>query len=800
MFFRASTKALSRTTTAGRTGLLARSIRTTTPALAEVCDTTRGSSECLKTLRRADMHYFLPAPCPCLRAQVSIADLHALGSEALIKQGYLTDDAASILDVLMWAELRGNGSGLAELTSGALAPPSRDGKPLGVEYETKLSARIDGDQRAGQLVMQRAVGVAVDKAKQHGVGLVGTRNAGSSTGALGYYLESIANAGLIGLVFGQSPPGVSSVPSASPLGVSVPSPSGPVVLDMATAAAAVLGGANPASGASEVGLGDTLAVFDRSYKGSHLSTMVELLAGPLVGAGGAAPAIGAATAPSRYASADYFGNLVLAFDPELLGDREGFLRDVEAVLRRESLWQGAAGAGYPGEAQTRVYTAALQQGGVRVDDAVLSRLRSMASAPATATGMGGSNDYRSAYGMATRLAHPKGKGKGDPYNASSPVLFQTATFELDKMNMSGEYDYTRSGNPTRHMLEEQMADLEGAARSFAFTSGMAALAVAMKLVPSGGHIVTGDDIYGGTSRLLQRIAPECGITVSNVDMCDTEAVRRAMQPNTKLVWMESPTNPRMQITDIRSIANIARSHGALSMVDNSIMAPVFQQPIALGCDISMTSATKFVGGHSDVTAGILSCATDELADRVYFLQNSEGGGLAPFDCWLCLRGLKTMALRMEKQQKNAMALAQWLQSHPAVEKLLYPGLPTDPSYQLHMSQASGGGCLLSFTTGNVALSKGLMEHSKLFKVTVSFGSTTSLLSLPCFMSHASIPPEIRAARGLPDDLVRISAGIEDEKDLIADLAQAMDKACEAAGIQLPRSASIPPARQQWQTR
>ena len=736
--------------------------------------------------------------------QVSIADLHALGSEALSKQGYSADDTACILDVLMWAELRGSSSGLSEITSGALAPPSLDGKPLGVEYETKLSARVDGEQRAGQLVMQRAVGVAVDKAKQHGVGLVGTRNAGSSTGALGYYLETIANSGLIGLIFGQSPPGASSVPSASPLGVSVPSPSGPVVLDMATAAAAVLGGANPANtrGASGVGLGDTLAVFDRSYKGSHLSTMVELLAGPLVGGGGAAPAIGggAAAAPSPYASADYYGNLVLAFDPELLGDREGFLRDVETVLRRESLWQGAAGPGYPGEAQTRVFTAALKQGGVSVDDSVLSRLRAMAAGPSSAAGgaAAGSNDYRSAYGMATRLAHPKGKGKGDPFNASSPVLYQTATFELDSVTMSGDYDYTRSGNPTRHMLEEQMADLEGAARSFAFTSGMAALAVAMKLVPSGGHIVTGDDIYGGTSRLLQRIAPECGITVSNVDMCDTEAVRRAMQPNTKLVWMESPTNPRMQITDIRSIANIARSHGALSMVDNSIMAPIFQQPIALGCDISMTSATKFVAGHSDVTAGILSVATDELADRVYFLQNSEGGGLAPFDCWLCLRGLKTMALRMEKQQQNAMALAQWLQTHPAVEKLLYPGLPTDPSYQLHMSQASGGGSLLSFTTGNVALSKGLMEHSKLFKVTVSFGSTTSLLSLPCFMSHASIPPEIRAARGLPDDLVRISAGIEDEKDLIADLAQAMDKACEAAGIRLPRSASLPPARQQWQ--
>jgi len=308
--------------------------------------------------------------------------------------------------------------------------------------------------------------------------------------------------------------------------------------------------------------------------------------------------------------------------------------------------------------------------------------------------------------------------------------------------------------------------------------------------------VTGDDIYGGTSRLLQHVAPASGIQVTNVDMCDADAVRRAMQPNTKLVWLESPTNPRMQITDIAACAQIARSHGALSLVDNSIMAPVFQQPLALGVDISMTSATKFIAGHSDVTGGILSVAGDELADRVYFLQNSEGGGLSPYDCWLCLRGLKTMKLRMERQQENAMAMAQWLQAHPAVQQIAYPGLPTDPSHALHMSQASGGGSLLSFTTNDVELSKGLMKHTKLFKVTVSFGSTTSLLSLPCFMSHASIPKEIREQRGLPDDLVRISAGIEDEKDLIADLAQAFDKACAEAGISV--AAQSPSTQQQQQ--
>jgi len=394
-----------------------------------------------------------------------------------------------------------------------------------------------------------------------------------------------------------------------------------------------------------------------------------------------------------------------------------------------------------------------------------------------------SSEPATVHGMATRLCHPKGKGKGDPYKASSPVLYQTATFELESVmgGASAKFDYTRSGNPTREMLEVQMADLEGADRSFAFTSGMAALAVAMRLVPAGAHIVTGDDIYGGTSRLLANVALASGLTVSNVDMCDIEAVRRAITPDTALVWMESPTNPRMQVIDIAAIASAARAAGALSLVDNSIMAPVFQQPLALGVDISMTSATKFIAGHSDVTGGILSVRGEELAKKIYFLQNSEGGGLAPFDCWLCLRGLKTMYLRMEKQQQNCLAMANWLAAHPAVTKINYPGLPSHPEYALHKRQASGGGSLLSFETSNVQLSQKLAEYLTLFKVTVSFGSTTSLVSLPCFMSHASIPKEVRAARGLPDDLVRISAGIEDQKDLIADLEQAMSRAYAEMG-------------------
>lgn len=378
-------------------------------------------------------------------AEVPIADVHKLGSDALIARGYDKNETAVLMDVMLWSQLREGSappSGLSALTSGALAPPVQSAlRPL--EYETKLSARIDGQQRTGMLVMHQATEVAVQKARQNGVGLVGTRNVGSSTGALGYYLESIAKNGLIGLLFAQTPAaaaGGAATAGASPLGVSVPSARGPVVLDAASAAVSVLGGDTSA------GLSGALSVFDRSYKGSHLSVMVELLAGPLVGAG---------------SSADHYGNLVLAFDPELLGDKEAFLRDVEAVMLRKA--SAAPSTMLPGEAATRTADAALRHGNVNVDDALLAALNQVVAAPPGASNAASSlSEYerlRATYGMATRLAHPAGKGKGDPFNASSPVLYQTATFELDPQTLSGDYDYSRSGNPTRHMIEEQVCHI-----------------------------------------------------------------------------------------------------------------------------------------------------------------------------------------------------------------------------------------------------------------------------------------------------------------------------------------------------
>ncbi|KAA0038451.1 cystathionine beta-lyase [Cucumis melo var. makuwa] len=365
------------------------------------------------------------------------------------------------------------------------------------------------------------------------------------------------------------------------------------------------------------------------------------------------------------------------------------------------------------------------------------------------------------------------ESKFDPYGAVSTPLYQTATFKQPTATENGPYDYTRSGNPTRDALERLLAELEKADRAFCFTSGMAALSAVAQLVGTGEEIVAGDDLYGGSDRLLSQVIPRRGIVVKRVNTSDLDEVSSAIGPLTKLVWLESPTNPRLQISDIRTIAIMAHKHGALVLVDNSILSPVLSRPLDLGADIVMHSATKFIAGHSDVMAGVLAVRGERLAKELYFLQNAEGSGLAPFDCWICLRGIKTLALRVEKQQENAQKIAEFLCIHPRVKKVYYAGLPTHPGRSLHYSQAKGAGAVLSFLTGSLALSKHIVESTKYFSITVSFGSVKSLISMPCFMSHASIPAAVREARGLTEDLIRISVGIEDVNDLITDLDNAL---------------------------
>jgi cystathionine beta-lyase len=377
-------------------------------------------------------------------------------------------------------------------------------------------------------------------------------------------------------------------------------------------------------------------------------------------------------------------------------------------------------------------------------------------------------------------------GRGnDAYGAIVPPIYQTATFEQPTASEFGEYDYTRSGNPTRTLLEEQLADLEDARYASCFASGMAALTSLTRIVRPGEEIIAGDDLYGGTVRLLDRIASHLNISVRYVDTTNGIEVRRAVTGRTRLILIETPTNPLFRISDIRELSSIARAAGAYLAVDNSMLSPVFQRPLNLGADIVVHSATKFLCGHSDVTAGALITNDPELHKQFSFQQNAEGAGLSPFESWLLLRGLKTLALRVERQNNSAEKVAHFLQSRAEVTQVFYPGLADHPGREIHQQQAHGNGAVVSFTTGDEQLSAEIVEATEVFKVAVSFGSVGSTISLPCRMSHASIPGPLRERLAPPPDLVRISVGIEDVDDLIDDLnrAFALHKsavlACEA---------------------
>ncbi|KAI9344991.1 cystathionine beta-lyase [Obelidium mucronatum] len=436
---------------------------------------------------------------------------------------------------------------------------------------------------------------------------------------------------------------------------------------------------------------------------------------------------------------------------------------------------------------------------------VVSSVTSASSSAAVSTSKAGGKDPQD-FKLATRcvvVANP-----GDPYNASSVPIYQTATFKQTSASEMGAFDYTRSGNPTRSVLETHLEKLMRCERAFVTTTGMSALDAILRLVRSGDEIIAGDDLYGGlfltlqaylviclahttyttlfaitkhsrillgTNRLLTYIKTTLDITVHHVDTTSVEAVRNAINPaKTKFVLLESPTNPMMKIADIPTISALVHEAcpDALVIVDNTMMSPILMNCLELGADIEYHSGTKYLSGHHDLMAGVIGVKDAQVANRIYFIINSIGCGLAPFDSFLLLRGLKTLALRLERQQQNAENVAVFLEQ--LGYSVSYPGLDSHPQKKLHMSMASGAGAVLSFVTGDVEKSTRIVEACQLWGISVSFGCVNSLISMPCNMSHASIPAEVRKARALPDDLIRLCVGIEDIEDLLNDLKSAID--------------------------
>ncbi|MCG0238782.1 MAG: PLP-dependent aspartate aminotransferase family protein [Firmicutes bacterium] len=361
----------------------------------------------------------------------------------------------------------------------------------------------------------------------------------------------------------------------------------------------------------------------------------------------------------------------------------------------------------------------------------------------------------------------------DPATGAAAVpIYQTSTFHQPGLDEPGPYDYARSGNPTRAALEGALAALEGAAGAFAFASGMAAIASLFLTLGAGDHVVVTADCYGGTYRLLTRVLARWGLAVTFTDTCDPEAVVAAIRPNTRAIWVESLSNPFLQVADLPALAELARSRGVRLWVDNTFLSPALCRPLALGADAVVHSATKYLGGHSDLVAGTVAVRDREAAAAVAFVQNAVGAVLGPQDCFLLMRGLKTLPLRVQRQQATALAVAQWLRDHPLVAAVYYPGLPDHPGYEL--ARALGGfGAVLSFRLVDGRLTRPFLRALRLPLLGVSLGAVESIITVPAYHSHASLPPAERERRGIDDSLLRLSVGLEAPEDLIADLAQAL---------------------------
>lgn len=376
------------------------------------------------------------------------------------------------------------------------------------------------------------------------------------------------------------------------------------------------------------------------------------------------------------------------------------------------------------------------------------------------------------YSVETELVY---SDSGDQHNASVAPLYQSATFKQPSLSNMGEYDYTRSGNPTRTHLQKHMARIMRAKHTFAVTSGMGCLDVITRLLKPGDEVIAGDDLYGGTNRLLTYMHNKGDIKVYHYDTTSTELIKSKISTSTRMIFLESPTNPLIKVIDVKSIATYAHqvNPDCIVVFDNTMMSPIFMTPLDLDVDIQYESATKYLNGHHDIMAGVIATRSDKLAEELFFVINSNGCGLSPFDCWLLMRGLKTLAVRIERQQANCQKIAEFLQQIGF--KVRYPGLKSHPQYDLHQSMCSGSGAVLSFETGSIKISEKIVENTDIFGIAVSFGCVNSLISMPCKMSHASIDPKTRAERDFPEDLIRLCIGIEHADDLINDLTKALLK-------------------------
>lgn len=378
-------------------------------------------------------------------------------------------------------------------------------------------------------------------------------------------------------------------------------------------------------------------------------------------------------------------------------------------------------------------------------------------------------------GFATRAIHA-GQQPDPTTGAIMTPVYLTSTYVQESPGVHKGWEYSRTHNPTRKAYEDCLANLEGGKYGFAFASGCAATTTILHFLQQGDHVIAGDDMYGGTFRLFNRVLKNNGLDFSYVDLTNPENFAKALKPNTKMVWLETPTNPTLKLVDIKKIAKVAAEKGVITVVDNTFMSPYFQRPLDLGADIVVHSATKYIGGHSDVVGGIAVTNRQDFAEKLAFLSNSMGGVQGAFDSFMCLRSLKTLPLRMKAHASNAQAVAEFLESHPKVQKVIYPGLKSHPQHALAKEQMLGmGGMITFYIKGGLDEARVFLENVRVFALAESLGGVESLIEHPAIMTHASVPPENRKALGIDDTLIRLSVGIEDLEDLLADLKSAFDK-------------------------